>query len=348
MHCRLVVPDLFWPAPDGDVSHEFDPYAALELPAIRRLLARGRRKTATLGAAGGLETWLATQFGVPAMEAPLARYRALGDGLDAGDGYWLAIDPVHMRVSRDHLVLADAESLAPSIEEACALAATLDSHFAADGIAIHPATPTRWYARLTQAPALRTTPLASALGRAVEPYMPAGDDGGRWRAFMNEAQMLMHEHPVNNAREASKQLPINSVWVWGAGASDATPRETSTWASGDPLVAGLAHAAHRPVVAPAADLGATLTRAGAVTILTLVLDTLRRPAAIGDIELWQAGLRALERDWFAPALDRLKARQLGMVSVHAPCGATSLTVEITAGDLRYFWRRDRPLASYLA
>ncbi|MCB1639923.1 MAG: hypothetical protein KDI15_13865, partial [Thiothrix sp.] len=30
-----------------------------------------------------------------------------------------------------------------------------------------------------------------------------------------ELQMLLHQHPVNQARERQGQLPVNSLWLWG-------------------------------------------------------------------------------------------------------------------------------------
>jgi 2,3-bisphosphoglycerate-independent phosphoglycerate mutase len=34
---------------------------------------------------------------------------------------------------------------------------------------------------------------------------------------MNSAQMLLLDHPVNNRRVAQRQLPANSIWLWGHG-----------------------------------------------------------------------------------------------------------------------------------
>ena len=39
----------------------------------------------------------------------------------------------------------------------------------------------------------------------------------RWHSILNEIQMVLHEHPVNEAREGRGEPPVNSVWLWGAG-----------------------------------------------------------------------------------------------------------------------------------
>jgi hypothetical protein len=35
--------------------------------------------------------------------------------------------------------------------------------------------------------------------------------------------MLLHEHPLNQAREARGELPVNSVWISGIGRASGTP-----------------------------------------------------------------------------------------------------------------------------
>ncbi len=62
-----------------------------------------------------------------------------------------------------------------------------------------------------------TQPPDAAVGRNVHDYMPAGRDGARIRSLMNEVQMLLHEHPVNQRRERAGQLPVNGWWIWGFG-----------------------------------------------------------------------------------------------------------------------------------
>ena len=56
--------------------------------------------------------------------------------------------------------------------------------------------------------------------------------------------MLLHAHPVNEAREARGELPINSLRLWGAGRARAA--RNSRWqsvAADDPAVRGAARLA---------------------------------------------------------------------------------------------------------
>jgi hypothetical protein len=80
----------------------------------------------------------------------------------------------------------------------------------------------------------------------------------------------------------------------------------------------------------------------------IVLEQLRAPASYGDAATWTARLAALERDWVAPLRAALRAGRIGMVTLHAVGAGGALDVETTRQDLRFFWRRARPLAAYAA
>jgi hypothetical protein len=55
---------------------------------------------------------------------------------------------------------------------------------------------------------------------------------------------------------------------------------------------------------------------------------------------------ALERDWFLPLLAALKSGRIGMLTLHLAGENRLLHVETARSDLRYFWRRRKPLSAY--
>ncbi len=338
MHCHLLLPDLFWPERD-----QRDIYRGIATPALERLLAKGRREA---GVAASAEAWLCQHFELDERgEIPAAPYCLLADGGEPGEHYWLRADPVHLRLEGGRLVLADSGAFPVSQQEAENLTDSLNAHFAGDGLVFYPLRPDRWYLRVAQAPALETTPLAQAAGRSIDSLLPRGADAATWQARLNEIQMLLHGHAVNEQREAAGELAINSVWLWGGGSITGPLREAfhAVW-SGDPFAAGLARAARVVPREPPGD-AAELLRAGAGVNLIL-LDQLRAAAQYGDAQGWRVALQQLERNWFAPLLEALRRERVGMLSLHAPAPAGGLSVEVTHGDLPRFWRRVRPLESY--
>ena len=219
---------------------------------------------------------------------------------------------------RDRLVLVPVTRLARA--EAEALVDTLNRHFAG----LHEfrvAQPDAWVLRTAPA-ALATLSAAEMAGRDIDPQLP----GGKWPALLNEIQMALHEHPVNEARE----LPVNSVWLWGAGELPA--KAAGPWRSvtaGEPVALGLARLAGIPGRAPARSAGEWL--AGL-------------PAEGRHLVLLEAEHALLEERWCAPLLAALKGGRIGMLSLQAP--EAGLAFEIARGDLRRFWRRARTVASH--
>lgn len=344
MHCHLLLPELLWPERDFP-----DIYRGLEVPALERLLARGRRHGAADAAeAESAEAWLCQRFAVDKQsDWPAAPYCLLADGGDPGKYHWLRADPVHLKLEGGRLVLAASGVFSISQQEAESLADSLNAHFAGDGMVFYPLRPDRWYLRVEQVPALETTPLAQATGRSIDSLLPRGADAPAWRARLNEMQMLLHGHAVNEARESAGALPINSVWLWGGGSSvEAAARPFNAVWCADPFAAGLAQAA-RIAARPLPEDAAQLLRADASTGVNLILlDQLRAAAQYGDAHGWREALQQLERDWFAPLLEALRRERIGMLSLHAPVAAGAFSVEVTQGDLHRFWRRVKPLADY--
>ena len=328
MHFDLHIPDFF--------SAERLPPAE-GLAAAETLIARGRRRRI---ASVSPEAWLFGRFGVERQrDWPVAPYTLLADGGAPERHFWMRADPVHLRVGRDSLVLADGAAFQVSRAESEALVEALNRHFG-QTMLLDPLRPARWYVRLDKAPDMQTTPAAAARGAAIDEKLPAGPDAMRFHALMNEAQMLLHEHPVNAEREARGELALNSIWFWGGGVIDAErARPFSTVFSDDPLARGLALAAGIPALALPKDAGSALAALGDEGRVLAVADAPRESQLRGRSA-------ALERDWFLPLLVALKSGRIGMLTLHL-CGADSLLeVETVRSDLRHFWRLRRPLSAY--
>jgi hypothetical protein len=324
MHCELVVPGLFGAA----VGSRF---AALEL-----LLARGRSRSAP---ARRLEGWLQEAFDLGEAPFPAGALTLLGCGGDPGDACWARADPVHLRVMRDHLIVVPSEAFEVSPEEAAALCRALNSHFS--NMNFMACEPRRWCARLSEDSAID----------ALSPLEVSGQElnlshATSWHALLNEAQMALHEHPVNEAREARGEPAVNSIWLWGAGRVPRNARcPWQSVAADDPAALGaaqLAGARHRALARSARDWLERLPEDGRHLA---VLDALRAPLVLAKDTI-QAQMEVLERDWFAPLLAALRSGRVGMVTVRVPDGAEGFSCETIRGDLRRFWRLAKAIEHY--
>jgi len=342
MHCELLVPALL---PARETLRAA--LAGLRLPALEMLLARGRSNWSE---ALTPERWLVEAFDEE--DAPLAAgaLTVLAEGAEAGGGpgeaHWVRADPVHLRLHGDVLTLIPGAAFGVSRAEAEALCETLGQHFAGT-LSLYPLHPERWCARLEADVAVAAESPFAVAGADLDAHL--GDASGTrgWHALLNEIQMALHDHPVNRAREQRGEPPVNSLWLWGAGAAPASAR--GPWqsvAADEPVARGLARLArmrHRPLPASADEW---LARSPEDGRHLLVLDALRAAGALGDAGAYVEQLRTLEARWFGPLLAALRAGRVGMVTLHVPDAAQALSFETIHGDLRRFWRRARALESY--
>lgn len=327
MHIEIVAPALM--AAQGASRH----------PALELLLARGRR---THDDPVDLARWLAREFGLGGEPLPAGALTAFSGGLEPGEDTWLRADPVHLRLQRDSMMLIPAAGFDVTQAEAEALAESVNRHFIAS-FSVHVVSPSAWALRAKAGAAFEGRAPLDLAGQDVDSNLPSGPDAARWHATLNEVQMLLHEHPVNEARE----VPLNSLWFWGAGR---LPKEAEgPWQSvtaDDPVALGLAKLAtmrHRALTSRAGEWLERLPDAGRHLV---VLDALAAAAALRDAEAHAARLVAMETDWFSPLLAALKSGRVGMITVHLP--EAGLSIETARGDLRRFWRRPRPVAAYAA
>jgi hypothetical protein len=331
MHGELLIPCLF-----------AEPGAA-RLPAAELLLARGR---CTSGPSQSPEAWLHDAFGLEE-DAPLAAgaLTLLAAGGEPAAHCWTRADPVHLRLMRDRLVLVPPQALRIARDEAEALCTALNAHFG-ERLALQALDERRWVARLPAAIEVATqAPLALA-GCDVAGALPSNAASPAHR-LLNEAQMVLHSLAVNEAREARGEPPVNSLWLWGAGAAPqiAAPRWQSVSAV-EPLALGLARAAGIRARADTANADAWLERVPENGRHLAVLDGLRVPLALSEAGEYQDALARLEHDWFAPLLARLRQGRIGMLTLHVPDAAECVAYETIRGDLRRFWRRPKALEHY--
>jgi hypothetical protein len=186
------------------------------VPAFAAWLARGTTLPAALP---GYLVAMAEQFHWPHGPLPAAALIRQSVAGDAGDALWLSADPAWVQPELNGARLLACGNLGLRLEESMALVTALAETFEAEGMKLLVGDSQHWQLRLPKYVDVPSFPEPEeALGADLFEQLPKGDEGRRWRALINEAQVVLHNHPVNATRVARGLPPVNSVWLWGAGA----------------------------------------------------------------------------------------------------------------------------------
>lgn len=210
--------------------------------AVARWLARADRLP---NAEPGEQAQLQRQFSVVPSGWPLAALTRQMEAGDAGEHAWVRADPAHVRADLTAVRLLACGALGLDRAQTDTLLRALQPLFDDAGWALSAPTPERWYLRLPRDSALPAFCAPErALGDEIHDLLPAGPEGRRWRSLLNEAQIVLHNHPLNAERSARGRLAVNSLWFFGAGTlPQQVATEAAAIASDDIELCAFAHAA---------------------------------------------------------------------------------------------------------
>jgi hypothetical protein len=243
---------------------------------------------------------------------------------------------VHLLTALDHLQLAAPVPLPLEDAEAGTLLDSLNAHLAGTGFRLSRLPDGGWLCACPDGLQCDTADPAAAIGTSLRDWLPTGRDATRLRSVVNELQMLLHDHPVNERRAACARPAVNSVWIWGiGGARMPTVRVAGDLLADDAWLAGLWRL-HGGRVLTGESLAAAL-RAGAADLRVTVVE----PVAEAQVA---EQLRTLDQCLFAPAREALVAARWSRVCLLA--GAREYV--ITPRARWAAWRRPRPLGEVFA
>ena len=208
-------------------------------PALRHWLARGDRLADVQNARA---TVLREQFRFTGNRVPAAALRHHCHAGDAAHGQWLCADPAYVRseAAGARLMVCPIDDISAS--EAAELASVLRPLFGDAGAPLAVDAPSAWCLhRLNGAPPVKFIDPSDAIGVDLLECLPEGDTGRRWRHLFNEAQILLHVHPINARRIAAGKVPVTALWFWGEGPLPDSVETSLRWmASADDVLGGLA------------------------------------------------------------------------------------------------------------
>ncbi len=180
------------------------------------------------------------------------------------------ITPCYWQIGMNQAVMHLPQALQLSEDESRQLLLAMQPFLQEDGLTVRWHDAHTWHVSGEAFRGLSCASLDRVIGLDVRPWLTPEHLPASLRRLQSEMQMLLYNHPVNDARLAQGRLTVNSFWVHGAGAcTTPTPTPSST-----------------PPASVQADV--------------LVLDTLRLPALRGDLAAWQAAWQALDAAHLAP------------------------------------------------
>lgn len=136
------------------------------------------------------------------------------------------ITPCHWQIGMDKVFMLDPARLGLGDEESQALLQALLPYLQEDGLQLRWHDALHWHARGELLTGWHAPSLDRVINANVRPWITGGLPGALVRLH-SEMQMLAYQHPVNDARLARGQLPVNAFWVHGAGRLAALPTNGS-------------------------------------------------------------------------------------------------------------------------
>lgn len=295
-------PTLLLPFGLPPTEHAKDLLASLNAPALAMLMTRATElpvlRFDTFAAALPHEI---VQYACSSDNSPpIAHHRMQQLGVAAQTGFWFMLQPVHLHVARDHLVLTDLRQLPIDEQTSRHLFESASPLFDELGHELRFGDACHWFMRADAWHALRTTTPDAATGHNVDVWLPSGEHARAWRKLHNEVQMLWHSHPANEAREANGQPRINALWLWG---------------------------------------GADANQSAAPDSPALVDESLIPHALADDWGRWLLAMQEIEREHCMPLLKQLQAKAIDSLMLQLSDAHLVRRWRVTPLMLRKFWRK---------
>ncbi len=326
----LILPGLF-----NLPANELDPdFVDRQLPSLSYLLRFGHRQPNTLFE---MDSVLADCLGIDASRIlPFAS--AFAGEKDARQGKQVLFRAVHLKPDIRNAFAIPLDDTEETKKDIDILINDLNELFKQD-CDINDMGDGLWLMRLSGCqPPSHYPHYLSVVGRKVDQYIEQSRAALPWYQLMNEMQMFLHSHEVNQKRLLEGRLPINSLWCWGAG-EFIKPLSTHTCWYCDELTlkayAEIADIEHRPVSMVANE---ELIDNALIVDLSL-LDALKSP---GDQDLSKLLLR-LETGLFEPLLKQVKA---GQIKLQLRPGHEH-NLMISSSSRYRFWKKPTNLIDWL-
>jgi hypothetical protein len=180
--------------------------------------------------------------------------------------------------------------------------------------------------------------ILSVLGKAASPYIDQSRQILPWYKLLNEIQMFMHQHEVNQRRMQRGLLAINSLWFWGAGSRPQALDSNLAWYCDDPLLNRFAQSLGL-APQPCTEIDTITNSTDALVIDLRLIETLKTGHAVPLDQL----LLDIDRRLLQPLLAKFAKGRLQVVLR----AGYEFDFELKPSARLKFWRRHKKLSSWV-
>jgi 2,3-bisphosphoglycerate-independent phosphoglycerate mutase len=206
------------------------PLQLSEIPQLDRIAAEGRCgsvRTIPEGAPSGAEVSFPALLGYEpeSLRAGAAQWVARALDLEIGEGEIpLCCDFISLQSSHNDMVMKDYTAGQLAGEDAKVLLKALQDQIVDEEIQFHYGNGYHNLMVIRHAPFPgRLHPPNELIGEGIRQYMPQDQESRDLVYLMNQAQIILHNHPFNKKRKQAGEDSVNSVWFWGNGPEESKP-----------------------------------------------------------------------------------------------------------------------------
>jgi len=250
----------------------------------------------------------------------LAANYAIQLNLDKNKNY-LLVEPTNLRPDRDRLLIAESDILQLNEEEANHLIEGLNEYFNPDEVHFYLIDEHKWLVELPyKVDQLSSYPLIDIIGSNIDDYLPAGENYLLVHRLLNEVQMLLHSHPINQERQQDGLMQINSIWLWDKNYKQ-LPREIQQIVRFDTLDGLLAN-----------------TNASAHN-KAILIDSVYFALCYRDSFAWVNNMNKIVAKIIDPALKLLQQGKIAKLNLWIPMITCTRCVSLSRISLYKFWKK---------
>jgi len=154
-----------------------------------------------------------------------AYFDALAIGLNLKDGEIpLCCNFVTLQASHNDMVMKDYTADHLSSEESINYLNALQSQISDFGVTFYPGVGPHNIMVMNSKPfTKRLTSPNELIGEGIRKFMPVDAEFKDLIYIINQAQIILHNHPVNKKRKLESLDSANSIWLWGNGKNGTLP-----------------------------------------------------------------------------------------------------------------------------